>query len=94
MYRKRVVEMWTIRLVDGKLGIIYMRDALLDGEIIYFEKEEMALRFMQRVRAKVESALDVKLRIVRYDGDPRKEKLYKVSVSNIEGLADYICAFC
>ena len=29
--------MWAIQIVDGKRGIIYLREALLDGRIIIFD---------------------------------------------------------
>lgn len=85
--------MWAIQLVDGKLGVIYLREYLLDGRILLFDKEEAALRFMRSVRKKIESALNVKLRTIRYCNDPRKDKLYKVSDSNINMLIEFISSF-
>ena len=85
--------MWAIQLVDGSLGIIYLREYLLDGRIMLFSKEEAALRFMLSVREKVEGALNVRMRTIRYCDDPRKDKPYKVPDSNVDMLADYIRSF-
>lgn len=85
--------MWAIRLYDGRASIIYLREALLDGRILLFDKEEAVLRFISGVRDKLESGLKVSLRPVRYSGDPRKDRPYKVADSNVEMLTDYILAF-
>lgn len=85
--------MWAIQIVDGKRGIIYLRESLLDGRIILFDKEEAALRFMGAVRDKVENALGVRLRPIRYSDDPRKDKPYKVPDSAVVSLAECICAY-
>ena len=53
--------MWAIQIVDGKRGIIYLREALLDGRILLFDKEEVVLRFMAVFKDKVETALGVRL---------------------------------
>ena len=81
--------MWAIQIVDGKRGIIYLREALLDGRIILFDKEEAALRFMEAVKDKVESALGVRLRpigmylcLCRMIHDKKKEDEY---ISRIAG---------
>ena len=42
-------RMWAIRLFDGKASIIYLREALLDGRILLFDKEEAALRFISNI---------------------------------------------
>ena len=85
--------MWSIQIVDGKRGIIYLREALLDGRIIIFDKEEAALRFMGVVKDKVENALGVRLRPLRYSSDPRKDKPYKVPDSAVDSLAECILAY-
>lgn len=85
--------MWAIQIVDGRRGIIYLREALLDGRIILFDKEEAALRFMGTVKDKVEKCLGVRLRPIRYSGDPRKDKPYKIPDSAVDSLADCICAY-
>ena len=85
--------MWAIQIVDGKRGIIYLREALLDGRILTFDKEEAALRFMGSIKEKVESVLSVKLRPIRYSDDPRKDKPYKVPESNIDLLIECICDY-
>ena len=85
--------MWAIRLFDGKASIIYLREALLDGRILLFDKEEAALRFISNVREKPESGLKVRLSPVRYADDPRKDKPYKVPDSNVAMLTEYILGF-
>jgi len=85
--------MWTIQLVDGKPGIIYLREYLLDGRILLFNKEEAALRFMLCIRKTLEPALNVKLRTVRYNADPRKDKPYKVPDSKVDMLVEYLSSF-
>ena len=80
--------MWAIRLFDGKASIIYLREALLDGRILLFDKEEAALRFISNVREKLESGLKVRLSPVRYADDPRK-----VPDSNVAMLTEYILGF-
>lgn len=82
--------MWAIRLFDGKASIIYLREALLDGRILLFDKEEAALRFSSGLREKLEPALKVSMRPVRYSDDPRKDKPYKVPDSNVGMLTEYI----
>ena len=34
--------MWAIQLFDGKASIIYLREELLDGRILLFDKEVAA----------------------------------------------------
>lgn len=85
--------MWAIRLFDGKASIIYLREALLDGRILLFDKEEAALRFISNVREKLESGLKVRLSPVRYADNPRKDKPYKVPDSNVAMLTEYILGF-
>lgn len=82
--------MWAIQLFDGKASIIYLREALLDGRILLFDKEEAALRFISGIREKLESGLKVNMRPVRYSNDPRKDKPYKVPDSNVVMLREYI----
>lgn len=85
--------MWVIQLADGKPGIIYLREFILEGRIVSFDTEEGALRFMNQVKSKIESGLSVRLRTVRYGGDPRKDKPYKVPESGIVPLIEYICSY-
>lgn len=85
--------MWAIQIVDGKRGIIYLREALLDGRILLFDKEEVVLRFMAVFKDKVETALGVRLRPIRYCDDPKKDNPYKVPDSVVESLAECIYAF-
>lgn len=85
--------MWAIQLFDGKASILYLREGLLDGRILLFDKEEAALRFMADIREKLEPALGVRLRPVRYSGDPRKDKPYKVPDSRVALLTEYILAY-
>lgn len=84
--------MWAIQLIDGKLGIIYLREYVLDGRIIVFDKEEAALRFMNKTKVKIEGSLGVRLRTVRYADDPRKDKPYKVPDGRTDVLSEYICS--
>ena len=85
--------MWAIRLFDGKTSIIYLREALLDGRVLVFDKEEAVLRFISGVREKLEAGLKVSMRPIRYSGDPRKDKPYKVPDGSSRMLAEYILAF-
>lgn len=84
--------MWVIQLIDGKCGIIYLRECILDGRIIVFDKEEAALRYMNTIKARIEGCLGVRLSTVRYCGDPRKDKLYRVPDCGIQSLIDYMCS--
>ena len=84
--------MWAIQLIDGKPGILYLREYLLYGRILLFEQEEMVLRFMLCIQEPVQRALQVRLRPIRYSDDPRKDKPRKVSATTIPLLAQTICA--
>nr|WP_296457546.1 hypothetical protein [uncultured Acetatifactor sp.] len=84
--------MWAIQLFDGRASIIYLREELLDGRILLFDKEEAALRFIAGIREKLEPGLRVRLRPIRYSDDPRKDKPYKVPDSRIAMLTEYILA--
>ncbi len=86
--------MWAIQLVDGKRWIIMLRENVLDGRIVLFDKEEAALRFMGKIRDSLEKTLNVRLRTLRYTDDPRKDKPYKVPDSRVDELAEYICFWC
>lgn len=85
--------MWAIRLFDGKTSIIYLREELLEGRILLFDKEEAVLRFIADIREKLEPGLGVRLRPTRYSDDPRKDKPYKVPDSRIAMLTEYLLAF-
>lgn len=85
--------MWVIQLGDGKPGIIYLREFILEGRIVSFDTEEGTLRFMNQVKSKIESGLSVRLRTVRYSGDPRKDKPYKVPERSVASLIEYICSY-
>lgn len=85
--------MWVIQILDGRPGLLYLREFILDGRIISFDKEEGALRFMNRVKEKVENVLSVRLRTVRFSGDPRKDKPYKAPDGCVEELAEYISSY-
>ena len=82
--------MWAIQLIDGKRSLIYLREYILDGRIVVFDKEEAALRYMNTIKVKIESLLGVRLCTVRYCGDPRKDKPYRVPDCSIESLLDYM----
>ena len=86
--------MWAIRIIDGKRNILYLREYILDGRILIFENEEAALRFSIDVQENLQSALNVHLRPVRYSDDPRKERIWKVSKSNMDSIAEIIKCFC
>ena len=45
------------------------------------------------VKDKVENALGVRLRPLRYSSDPRKDKPYKVPDSAVDSLAECILAY-
>ena len=85
--------MWVIQILDGKPGLLYLREFILDGRIISFDKEEGALRFMNRVKEKAENILSARLRTVRFSGDPRKDKPYKVPEGSVDELAEYISSY-
>jgi len=85
--------MWVIQILDGRPGLLYLREFILEGRIISFDNEEGALRFMNRVKEKVENVLSVRLRTVRFSGDPRKDKPYKVPAGSVEELTEYISSY-
>jgi hypothetical protein len=82
--------MWSIQIIDGRPGIIYIREYLLDGRILVFYNEEVALRFMLRIAKHLSEILGVKLQTIRFASDPRREKSRDVSESRMN---DYIQMF-
>jgi hypothetical protein len=76
--------MWAIQLCDGERRIVYLREYLLEGRILIFDKEEAALRFMQRLARHMSEALGVRLKTIRYLNDPKKEKPCRVNDSSVD----------
>ena len=86
--------MWAIKLMDGKpSSMIYLREGLLDGRILVFDKEEAALRLLRDIKDALEHGLRVRLTTVRFDGDPRQDRPYKVPDSAIDSLAQFMLAY-
>ena len=85
--------MWVIRLRDGTSHLIYLRDCILDGSILYFDHEETALRFLQEVGNHLYTHLDVTPTVIRWEGDRRKETFCKVTLNNMSTFAETILQF-
>lgn len=85
--------MWTIRILDGTTYIIYLREYLLDGGILYFEHEELALRFLRQIQSQIRSLLDVRLTVAKYEGDRRKDVFCKVNSNNWDMFCDAISQY-
>ncbi len=82
--------MWAIQLDDGNRKMLFLRNMLLDGDILVFDKEETALRFMQLLSADISKALGIKLRTVRFENKIKNEKPAKVSNASFTALAEIL----
>ena len=85
--------MWVIRLRDGTAHLIYLRDCILDGSILYFDHEETALRFMQEVESHLANCLGIRATVTRWEGDRRKDSFCKVTPANMADFAEMILRF-
>ncbi|MBE6884734.1 MAG: hypothetical protein E7487_09035 [Ruminococcaceae bacterium] len=94
MERSPVNAMWVIRLCGSGADGLYLRTDLLDGEILAFQFEEQALRFMIRVKREIEEMFAVKLLCTKYEGDTRRIRFQKVSDSYIQETAAHIRLLC
>ncbi len=66
---------------------------MLEGGILCFEQEELALRFMKLVSDAVTKTLSVRVTVARFEGDTRKDYFTKVTTGNWKSYIDTIRQF-